>query len=210
MGKITTVLFDFDGVVADTESLYGQFWGKIGKKYHPGMPDFAAKIKGTTMQYIFRTYFADYTEEEQHEIERACSRFEQQMDFPEIPGAIRFIRVLKQKGLKVGLVTSSPHSKMEMALKKMGLSAIFDTVVTADRISMGKPDPQCYLLAAKDLASDPRECIVFEDSLPGIQAGKSAGMKVIALSTTHPAEMLRPLVTKVIPDFQIFIPEIAE
>ena len=208
MGKITTALFDFDGVVADTEPIYDQFWSEMGLKYHPEIPGFAAKIKGTTMQYILDTYFPDYTEEERRKIEQDCSEFEQQMDFPEVSGAIGFIHNLKQKGFRVGLVTSSPASKMKFALQKMGLTTTFDTLVTADRIKKGKPDPQCYLLAAEDLGSVPQECVVFEDSLPGIQAGTSAGMMVIGLSTTLPSETIRPLVTKVIPDFQGTIAEI--
>ena len=69
-------------------------------------------------------------------------------------------------------------------------------------ITQGKPDPMCYLLAAKDLNVSPEDCIVFEDSFNGIQSGKDAGMRVIGLSTTNPAESLRDKVYEVIPNFE--------
>ena len=56
---ITTIFFDFDGVVADTEPLYDIFWRQVAEKYHIGIPDFPAKIKGTTLQRIYELYFSD-------------------------------------------------------------------------------------------------------------------------------------------------------
>jgi len=60
---ITTIFFDFDGVVADTEPLYDIFWRQVAEKYHIGIPDFPAKIKGTTLQRIYELYFSDYSSE---------------------------------------------------------------------------------------------------------------------------------------------------
>ena len=73
---ITTIFFDFDGVVADTEPLYDIFWRQVAEKYHIGIPDFPAKIKGTTLQRIYELYFSDYSSEELGKITRACDRFE--------------------------------------------------------------------------------------------------------------------------------------
>lgn len=115
--SITTVLFDFDGVVADTEPLYDIFWGQIAEKYHIGIPDFSAKIKGTTLQRIYKLYFSDYSSEEHEKITRACEEYEETMDFPEVKGAVQFLHMLKAKGFRVGLVTSSYRIKMERALK---------------------------------------------------------------------------------------------
>lgn len=201
MGKITTALFDFDGVVADTEPLYDIFWGKVAEEYRLGIPDFPAKIKGTTLERIFKIYFSDFSQNELDQIVRAGIEFEEKMDFPEVPGAVSFIHGIKKQGVKVGLVTSSSSVKMDLALKKMGIESVFDTIVTADRITRGKPDPMGYLLAAGELGSQPGECIVFEDSFSGIQAGTAAGMRVIGLSTTNPPETIRDKVFAVIPDF---------
>ena len=170
---ITTIFFDFDGVVADTEPLYDIFWRQVAEKYHIGIP----------------------------KITRACDEYEETMDFPEVKGAVRFLHMLKTKGYRVGLVTSSYRIKIERALKLMDIEKVFDTIVTADRITSGKPDPMCYLLAARDLQVDPGECVVFEDSFSGIQAGTVAGMRVIGLATTNPEEAIGDKVSAVIPDF---------
>ena len=103
---ITTIFFDFDGVVADTEPLYDIFWRQVAEKYHIGIPDFPAKIKGTTLQRIYELYFSDYSSEELGKITRACDEYEETMDFPEVKGAVRFLHMLKTKGYRVGLVTS--------------------------------------------------------------------------------------------------------
>ena len=123
------------------------------------------------------------------------------MDYRFIPGAGDFIRELKAHGYKLGLVTSSQEGKMRVALEQLDLQDAFDTVVTAGRVTLGKPDPECYLLAARDLAVAPGECVVFEDSIAGITAGQRAGMKVVALATTLPIEELVMRVTHILPDF---------
>ncbi len=201
MAKITTALFDFDGVVADTEPLYDVFWADVAERYHIGISDFPLKIKGMVLKHIFEVYFSAYSEEETAKIAKACAEYELQLDFPEIAGSGAFLHCLKERNFKLGLVTSSSALKMQRALKKMELEGLFDTLVTADRVTRGKPDPMGYLLAASDLHSQPAECVVFEDSFSGIRAGTAAGMKVIGLATTNPAEAIDKLVSAVIPDF---------
>ena len=202
MTKRRVALFDFDGVVADTEPLYDIFWEGIAEKYHIDVPDFTSKIKGITLQHIYYTYFAACSTDETDRITSAISDYERDMKFPEIPGVVEFFSFLKQYGYRLGLVTSSSMAKMQIALKKMGLESVFDTLVTADRITVGKPDPMCYLLAAADLQAQPDACVVFEDSFSGIQAGKAAGMRVVGLATTNPREAILEQVDAVIPDFQ--------
>ncbi len=80
----------------------------------------------------------------------------------------------------------------------------FDVIVTADKITRSKPDPECYLLAAKELQYAPARCVVFEDSFSGLKAGRGAGMKVIGLATTNPPETIRDKADAVIPDFRDF------
>lgn len=202
MNRITTVLFDFDGVVADTEPLYDRFWDGMAKDCHIDIPHFSSLIKGTTLPSIFATYFSNYSPEELQRIASAITEYESRMSFPEVPGAINFLHRLKREGYKIGLVTSSSAEKMEMALRKMELENVFDVLVTADRISRGKPDPMCYLLAAEELDASPSACVAFEDSLSGIQAGSRAGMRVIGVATTLPADKIRDAVYAVIPDFR--------
>jgi len=200
MTSISTVFFDFDGVIANTEPQYDIYIDELGKKYNLGI-DLAALVKGTTTPDIIRNHFSHFPKEEQQRIEQEIEDFEMVMDFPLVDGVMEFIYYLKENNYKVGLVTSSQEIKMERAFRLLNLTDTFDTIVTAGRITRGKPNPMCYLLAAEDLKSTPEESIVFEDSFHGIRAGKDAGMKVIGVSTTIDAKDLQEKTDHVIPDF---------
>lgn len=195
-------LFDFDGTLVDTEPIYDIFWNKKAAEYRLGIDNFAARIKGTTMPDILKTYFSHFTEAQRQQLIDEALAYEAEMDFPVFPGALDFVRMLKREGMSLGLVTSSEGWKIERAFGLLGLNGVFDTVVTADRITHGKPDPMCYRLALADLQLQPSDAIAFEDALAGIQAATGAGLRVIGLSTTNPAEVLRDKVYAVIPGFE--------
>ena len=201
MAKIKTVLFDFDGVITNTEPQYDTFFDKIGEKYDLGHESFAAKIKGTTMTNVINNYLNHLPKEDVAKIIKETEEFERNMEFPPIEGALEFIDYLKGNGYKIGLVTSSQDFKMKIALDALSLNNVFHTEVTANRITEGKPNPMCYLLAAKDLNTSVDECIVFEDSFFGIQAGLSAGMRVVGLSSTIHENELKKVVDNVISNF---------
>ena len=200
--RMRTALFDFDGVIADTEPLYDRYWNEAAERYGLGIPDFADLIKGTTLPDLMAKYFGDRSETFRQTVIQECLAFEEQMDFPLVPGVIDFIRLLRDNGVQTGLVTSSEDRKMERAYRLLGIRDLFDTVVTADRITRGKPDPMCYRLAAQDLNEKPANCLVFEDSLNGIRSATDAGSQVVGLSTSNPPEVLKPLTIAVIPDFE--------
>lgn len=202
MKQLKTALFDFDGVVVETEPIYDIFWNEVGERFGLGIDHFASVIKGTTFPYILEKYFAGYSESVKNQVVAEAMNFEKSMSFPPIPGSLDFLALLKENGVKMGLVTSSTDLKVKRAFEILHLESLFDTVVTADRITQGKPHPMCYLLAASDLNVPPSECLVFEDSFAGIQAGTNAGMRVIGLSTTNTEDMIKEKVYKVIPDFK--------
>lgn len=196
-----TVFFDFDGVVVDTEPLYDAYWDEASERYGLGIKNFAAVIKGTTLPNIILKYFNHFSEEFKQQVIKESNNFEKEMTFPLVPGVLNFISILKEKGVKIGLVTSSEDFKLERAFKILSFENTFDTVVSANRIVKGKPDPMCYILAAQDLNVSPKDCLVFEDSFAGIESGNKAGMRVIGLSTTNPEEKLKEKVYEVIPNF---------
>ena len=104
--KTIAALFDFDGVVMDTESQYSIFWNGVGKKYHPEYEEFGKMIKGQTLRQIYDRYFAGM-EKEQEEITEALNRFEAQMKYEYVPGVVGFMRELHTQGVKIAIVTSS-------------------------------------------------------------------------------------------------------
>lgn len=202
--KTIAVLFDFDGVVVDTEPQYTLFWDEKGKKYHPEIPNFGHHIKGQTLIQIYKQFFRE-PESLQDEITRQLLDYELTMHFEYIDGVVDFMKELRVKGVKLAIVTSSNDAKMANAYREHPeLKTMVDYIVTADRVTHSKPHPECFLLGAEMLGVEKDDCIVFEDSFHGIEAGNRAGMKVIGLATTNSAEAIAAKCAFVIPDFTDF------
>jgi len=197
----TAFLFDLDGVIIDTEPQYDIFWKATGEKYQLGIENFEKIIKGTILPNILSRYFSHFPEKTQQEITVANQTFELKMEIIPVAGALAFLEDAKKAGIPMGLVTSSDDRKIEHVFNRLPVQQYFDTIVSADRITRGKPDPMCYLLAAQNLNISPENCYVFEDSFNGIKSGNAAGMKVIGLSTTNSDESIAQDCIKVIPDF---------
>ena len=202
--KPIAALFDFDGVVVDTEPQYTLFWDEKGQKYHPEIPNFGHHIKGQTLIQIYKQFFRE-PESLQDEITRQLLDYELTMHFEYIDGVVDFMKELREKGVKLAIVTSSNDAKMANAYREHPeLKTMVDCIVTADRVTHSKPHPECFLLGAEMLGVEKDNCIVFEDSFHGIEAGNRAGMKVIGLATTNSAEAIAAKCALVIPDFTDF------
>ena len=195
-------LFDLDGVVVDTETQYTAFWNKVGKLYYPNLKDFGRVIKGQTLTQIYETYFQGMTAEQQY-ITQSLRDFEKAMTFEYIPGVDRFMDELRKEGVKMAIVTSSDDRKMQRAyLAHPELKGKVDCIVTANQVSHSKPHPECFLKAAERLQMSIEQCVVFEDSLSGLEAGMRSGMKVVGLSTTNSKEAISGRCHLIIENFQ--------
>lgn len=183
------VLFDLDGVLIDSEGLYTQFWDETEKLYPTGIEDFAHAIKGTTLDSIMSLF----KPEERNDIMARILDFDSNLVYPMFPGALEFLDQLDGRGIPAALVTSSNPEKMAQLQRQYpDFLDRFGAVINGSMVSRGKPDPEGYLLAAKLLGKDPEECVVVEDSLQGVRAGRAAGCEVWALTTTLGAEILSP------------------
>ena len=197
------VLFDLDGVVVDSESIYTQFWSDIDKLYPTGVENFAIAIKGNTLQRILADYFPD-NDVKQDILER-IKDFEINMRYKPFAEAIRFINELKRNQFRIAIVTSSSQKKMDnLYAQNPGFREMFDAVVTGDMVSYSKPDPEPYLLGAKAIGVAPESCYVFEDSISGIESGIRAGATVIGLATTLPYDKIDGKAHLTINDFTGF------
>ena len=194
------VLFDFDGVIADTETQYTEFWNRIGREYL-GQEEFGHTIKGQSLVQIFGKYF-ESMDREQEEIVPQLNEFEANMSYDYIPGAQAFMKELKAAGIPMAIVTSSNDIKMSNAYKAHPeLLELVDKVLTSEYFSKSKPDPECFLKGMEILGGTPGETVVFEDSFHGLTAGRASGAKVIGLATTNKREAIAPLCDMVIDDF---------
>lgn len=199
--KTLATLFDFDGVVMDTESQYTVFWDAVGKEFFPEIPSYGHHIKGLTLTQIYDKYFPG-REDIQAVLTAKLNAFEEQMQFELIPGVDIFMKELQRQGIKMAIVTSSNNLKMEKAFRAHPeLKTLVDVIITADKVTHSKPHPECFLLGAEMLGVSVANCVVFEDSFHGLEAGNRAGMKVIGLSTTNAADSIVSRCSMVIPHF---------
>lgn len=187
--KYKAALFDLDGVLIDSETLYTEFWARVGRSHHLPSPTFAYDIKGTTLNDILTTYFPE--PEVRADIDRLLHEFENEIVYPVFPGALEFVDMLRAKGLKTVIVTSSDEKKMAFLFAQHpDFSSHFDAIVTAADVTHSKPHPEPYLIGAKKAGCTADEAIVFEDSFQGLESGRKAGAMVVGLSTTNPAASL--------------------
>lgn len=192
------VLFDLDGVLIDSEGVYTDFWASIDRRFPTGVDDFARVIKGTTLPDILSTYFPDGAVRE--EVCALLRRQEEEMEYRPFPGAVELLRSLRRAGISTAIVTSSSLRKMQGLFgQHPELDILTDALVTDEDVEHSKPHPEGYLLAAARLGADPGDCVVVEDSLAGLRAGRAAGAFVVALTTTNPHSAVAPLADAVLP-----------
>ncbi len=176
------VLFDLDGVLLDSEGQYSIFWEQMDHEYPTGIQQFASFIKGFHLARILN-YFEN--EDVRQQVLNKLLEFERHMNYEFFPGALEFVKELRSAGIPMAIVTSSDHKKMQALYSQYPeFPTLFDKIVTGDMVTKAKPDPDCFLMGARQLGMDIKDCIVFEDSRNGLIAGRESGALVIGISTT--------------------------
>lgn len=176
------VLFDLDGVLLDSEGQYSIFWEQMDHEYPTGIQQFASFIKGFHLARILN-YFEN--EDVRQQVLGKLLEFERHMNYEFFPGALEFVKELRSAGIPMAIVTSSDHKKMQALYSQYPeFPTLFDKIVTGDMVTKAKPDPDCFLMGARQLGVDIKDCIVFEDSRNGLIAGRESGALVIGISTT--------------------------
>ena len=197
--RYKAALLDLDGVIVDTESIYTDFWDDIDRRYPTGVDNFARVIKGNTLARILDTYF---DEDLRDEILVLLKEQEESMRYRLFDGVSDFLDRLIENDIPKAIVTSSNDRKMSRLFSQIpDLRPKFEAVITDAMVERSKPDPQGYLIAAEKLGVDPSDCVVFEDSFAGLEAGRRAGAYVVALATTNPRESLYEKADEVIDSF---------
>ena len=196
---IKGVLFDLDGVLIDTEGTYTQFWEAVDRHFPTGVEGFAQVIKGSNLHNILHTYFP--TEEMRAQVTEMLDNFQRDMQYNYFPGAIELLEELKSNGIACCIVTSSDKRKMDSLYSQHpDFPSHFDAIVTGNMVTEPKPSPECFLLGAKILGLDIKDCVVIEDSINGLKAGMASGARVIGLYTTCSREAIAPHCHQVAPN----------
>lgn len=198
--RTIAALFDFDGVIMDTEAQYTLFWNEQGNVYL-GENNFGYGIKGQTLTQIYNKYFLG-KEAIQQEITDKLDEFEKHMYYEYIPGVKDFIIDMKRNCAKIAIVTSSNEKKMKNVYHAHPeLRELVDCILTSEMFIKSKPSPDCFLAAMKLLDISPENTYVFEDSFHGLQAGIASGATVIGLATTNSRDDIKGKAHFIIDDF---------
>lgn len=200
-------LFDMDGVIVDNMAFHQKAWELFFDKYRPPMTleDFMLQF-GRTNRDLFEVLFQRKISAEEEtrfgEEKEALYREAYAHHVEAVPGFVDFVADLKAHDVRTAVATSAPRINLDFVLERLPIAPYLDVLADSSWVTRGKPDPEIYLKTAFALGCLPRACVVFEDSFAGIRSGQNAGMKVVALATTHPLERLSPYSPDlIIPDF---------
>ena len=184
---IKAVIFDFDGLLADTEIISYRIYKTILERYGHSfsMEEYAQTYSGKTEKenigHMMHAYSLPVSFDECFLSEQETEKelFEKGVELK--PGVLTLLKYLNSRRYKIAIATSSDRERAMKILKKHCLHAFFMTGVFAEDIRHCKPDPEIFLKAAEKLGENPENCLVLEDSEAGIQAACIAGMKVICV-----------------------------
>ncbi len=196
------VLFDFDGVLVNSEPLhFGSLRDALAREgiaidEQEYLSTYLAYDDRGAIRIALERHEVPFDRERIEAIARQKARdFEQLLPrVPFFPGAKELVRSLAAE-VPVAIASGALHGEIESILKAGGLIDAFTAIVGADDVSRGKPHPEPYLTAMARVNGHepglrPEDCLVFEDSMPGIASGRAAGMKVVAVTNSYPAERL--------------------
>jgi len=184
--RIAALIFDFDGLIVDSETPGFQAWSEVYATHGCSLPfDKYSACIGTIGGFDLHAYLEEQSGRalDRAELERACNtRWLELMDVqPLLPGIASCISSAKRRGLKLAIASSSTRKWVTRNLRKFGLVDEFDAVCTSDDVGAVKPEPALYLLALERLGVRFDEAIAFEDSPNGILAAKRAGIFCVAI-----------------------------
>jgi len=184
MKKKTTVLFDFDGTIMDTNDIIIKSWQHTFQTLEGRERSLEEILEtfGEPLRITMERILPDFDTEKAIEIYRSY-QFEHYRELIELfPGMKELIEGLKQEGYKLGVVTSRLRNSTEIGLKKYGLIGCFGTIVTADDTNKHKPDPEPIRIALKKLNSEPQETIMIGDSMFDVLCAQNAGVEAVLVS----------------------------
>ena len=192
VAMIQAVLFDLDGVLVSTDEYHYRSWLKISKEEgfdffdHEFNHQFRGVARMECVEILTRASGRSYTPEQKKEIaDRKNRYFAESLSSvtPEelLPGALAALKELKKRGIKIAVASNSRNAKP--IIKQVGIEQYLDAIVDGHEIENSKPDPEVFLLAARNVGVEPGDCIVVEDAIAGLEAAKRAGMKALGIGT---------------------------
>lgn len=182
MDKIEAVLFDMDGVIFNTESVYLDVWTKVFQKYGYKMTkDIYISVMGSGRKNVIKTFLNVYGQDlpiiqMYQEKDEKLAEVIEKGQVPMKIGVKEILTFLRGNGYKVALATSAKRDRAIKQLKMANIEEVFDVIVSGDEVTNAKPDPEIFLKASRKLSVNPENCIVIEDSPAGVKSAYNAKM----------------------------------
>jgi len=201
------VAFDLDGTLIDNNHFHILAWQEFYKRRNRApltekefIKNFNGKTNADVLKYVFdyeltKEEMIQYTNEKEEIYREIYKPFIKPVD-----GLLELLELLRQQHIPMVIATSGIPVNIEFMLQHLPIRQYFTHIINSTHITHGKPHPEIYQKAAEALGFPPQQCIAFEDAVAGILSAKSAGYKVIALTTTHHATELQPA-DKIVKDF---------
>ena len=194
--RLEAVVWDLDGVIADTAAYHYRAWRDVFKKRGVAyslaefMPYFGRRhdaiIKAVLGDRLPQEELDAITEEKQSNYRRRVADH-----IKGLPGAVALIKSLHEPGIRQAIASSAVPDNIDLIVRGLGIAGCFQAIVHGMEAKEGKPSPQIFLLAAEKLNVKPSHCLVIEDAIAGVAAAKNAGMKCLAVTNSHSMEALR-------------------
>ncbi|WP_234122061.1 beta-phosphoglucomutase [Clostridium hydrogenum] len=192
MTHIKGCIFDLDGVIVDTAKYHYLAWKRLASELGFNFTEKQnEKLKGVSrmrsLDILLEVGNKNFDDDTKLKLADKKNKwyveYISKMDTSEIlPGVKDFLMLLKKSNIKISLGSASKNSML--ILENLKLKDCFDSIIDGNKVSKAKPDPEVFLLGAKELNLSPEECVVFEDAEAGVQAAKAANMKVIGIGSS--------------------------
>lgn len=185
---IRAVLWDMDGTLVDSAEFHWQAWrDTMAREGHPITREQFLASFGQRNDSILRNWLG--TKATPEAIQRIGDAKEalyrqhvREQGIQPLPGVSEWLQRLHQQGWRQAIASAAPCKNVETILEALHSADCFEAIVSAEDVHRGKPDPEVFLVAAQKLAVPPKQCIVVEDALHGVEAAQAAGMKCIGVS----------------------------
>lgn len=191
---LRAIIFDLDGVVADSHSIHKRAWGEllasVGRTVSP--QELECVVEGRKRDEIMRHFLGELSPEQVREygIRKDNLFTKYSADLEPVRGVREFIHAVSANGIAIALASSAGRKRVESNLRQLGLASYFQVVVTGDDVLNGKPDPSLFLMAARELNVPAHETLVCEDAVNGVRAAKAAGMKCLGIASSGERELV--------------------
>lgn len=183
------MIFDMDGVLIDSMPLHVLAWERYLERLGISVEDLERRMHGKRNSELVRDLIDAHLPEDvifRHGADKEQlfreMLLEKELSHAQIPGLIEFLK--RHRGAPMAIGSNAEPENIEFVLERLGLRPYFQVTVNGMQVERPKPFPDIYLEAAKRLGTEPKNCIVFEDSPTGVEAGNAAGMRVVGVETT--------------------------